>query len=139
MSSDSPSATPTDPLDLEGLLHPEEQESFRRLCLPTSSSELAELAGVVRMHLVHVRDQATARTDLEMAEKVGAAFEAVLTSTDGFAADERALMRGAVEYFLMAEDASGDLDDVMGFDDDARILNSVLERVGRKDLEVPFG
>ncbi len=74
-----------------------------------------------------------------MAEKVGAAFEAVLTSTDGFAADERALMRGAVEYFLMAEDASGDLDDVMGFDDDARILNSVLERVGRKDLEVPFG
>ena len=35
------------------------------------------------------------------------------------------------EYFLLADDASDDLDDVFGFDDDARVVNSMLDRIGR--------
>lgn len=125
-------------LDLDALLEPAAHAQFRRLCLPTSSSDLAGLAGVVRMHLAHIRESATDRTDIEMAVRISSAFEDLLTAADGFSDDERALIRGAVEYFLLVDDADGDLDDFLGFDDDARILNSVLDRLGQSEQKITF-
>ncbi len=130
--------TPEPVIDLDALLHPNEQSKFRRLCLPTTSVELTELAGVVEMHLARVKDVGDHRTDIETAERIAGVLTQLLGGTSGFADDERALLRGAVEYFLMTDDADGDLDDVLGFDDDARVLNSVLERLDRPDLKVVF-
>lgn len=130
--------TPEPVIDLDALLHPNEQSKFRKLCLPTSSVELTELAGVVEMHVVRVKEMGDHRTDIETAERIAAALTELLNGTSGFADDERALLRGAVEYFLMTDDADGDLEDVLGFDDDARVLNSVLDRLDRGDLKVVF-
>lgn len=140
--SDDPTGSghhPAFSIDLDELLHPDEQLRFRRLCMDTGSSELPELVGVVRMHLDRVIELADHRTDVEMAERIASCFEQLLLSTSGFAADERALIRGAVEYFLLSDDADGDLDNVVGFDDDVRILNSVLKRVERPDLVIDLG
>lgn len=125
-------------LDLDALLEPAAHARFRRLCLATSSSDLAELAGVVRMHMAQIAEVATERTDVEMAARIASAFEDLLTAADGFSDDERALIRGSVEYFLLVDDADGDLDDPLGFDDDARILNSVLDRIGKSELKISF-
>ena len=38
-----------------------------------------------------------------------------------------------------SDDADGDIENVVGFDDDVRILNSVLERVERPDLVIHLG
>ena len=125
-------------IDLDELLHPEEQLRFRRLCMATSSSDLPELVGVVRLHLDRVIELADHRTDVEMAERIASCFEQLLLSASGFAPDERALIRGAVEYFLLSDDADGDIENVVGFDDDVRVLNSVLKRVERPDLIIDF-
>ena len=45
-------------------------------------------------------------------------------------------MRGAVEYFVLDGDGVGDTADVVGFDDDARVVNAVTAAVGRSDLVI---
>lgn len=125
--------------NLEDLLNPDEQQQFRKLCLPTSVEELSQLPAVVELHLSQIREVGGANTDMETAEAIGSSLLTLLAEDAEFTGDERALIRGAVEYFLLAEDASGDLDDVLGFDDDARVLNSVLTRIGRADYRVELG
>ncbi len=122
--------------DLEDLLHPDEQRRFRRLCIDTSAEELRQLVEVVGIHLDHVKANAGPSTDVETAELVAEAAVELLAFSAGFDRRERALVRGAVEYFILNDDASDDLEDVLGFDDDARVLNSVLDRIGRADLKV---
>ncbi len=123
-------------LDIETLLNPEEQLQFRRLCIETPRSEFGPLSETITMHLEQVKDRAVPATDVETAELVAASLRALLAAPDDFGAEERALIRGAVEYFLLDDDAAGDIENVLGFDDDARILNTVLDQIGRSDLKV---
>ncbi len=127
---------PSPSIDLDDLLHPEEQRRFRALCLPTSSFELAESIETVRLHIDHVRTHANASTDVDMAERIASSFEALLDAEIGFADDERALIRGAIEYFLLDDDADGDMADPLGFDDDVRVLNSVLDRINQPGFKI---
>jgi uncharacterized membrane protein YkvA (DUF1232 family) len=122
--------------DIEDLLHPDEQRRFRRLCIDTSAEELEQMIDVVGIHLDHVRANAGPSTDVETAELVADAATKLLAFSLDLDRRERALVRGAVEYFILNDDASDDLEDVLGFDDDARVLNSVLDRIGRADLKV---
>ncbi len=123
-------------LDLEDLLNPHEQRRFRRLCIETSAEELEQLTEVVELHLDQVKANAKPLTDVETAELVAEAIQKVLAFTPDFDDRQRAMVRGAVEYFVLNEDASDDLSDALGFDDDARVLNSVLDRIGRSHLKV---
>ena len=126
-------------LDLEDLLNPDEQQRFRRLCLETSADELLQLTAVVELHLSQIEEVESATADKETAKRIATSLDGLITSGDDFDASERSLIRGAVEYFLLADDASGDLDDALGFDDDARVLNSVLDRIGRPQYRVELG
>ena len=126
-------------LDLEYLLNPEEQDQFRRLCLPTTAEELAAMPEVVELHLSQLEAEAGPNADLETAQAIGRTLISLLGAGLPLDDPQRALVRGAVEYFLMVDDASGDLDDVLGFDDDARVLNSVLDRIGQPQLKVDLG
>jgi hypothetical protein len=123
-------------LDVDELLNPGQQQRFRRLCLPTTAAELAELGATVAMHLEQVKAAAGPRTDLEMAEQVASSLQVLLGSDQRFGPQDRALVRGAVEYFLLVDDADSDLHASLGFDDDARVLNSVLDHIGRRDLRI---
>ncbi|MDH4276630.1 MAG: hypothetical protein OEZ14_13820 [Acidimicrobiia bacterium] len=122
--------------DIEDLLHPDEQRRFRRLCIDTSAEELEQLTEVVGIHLDHVRTNAGPSTDVETAVLVAEAATKLLAFSRDFDRRDRALVRGAIEYFILNDDASDDLEDVLGFDDDARVFNSVLHRIGRAELKV---
>ncbi|MGB5759621.1 MAG: hypothetical protein WBM50_22090 [Acidimicrobiales bacterium] len=123
-------------IDLQDLLRPDEQRRFRRLCLATSPEELGQLTTVIDMHLDHIRRDAGPTTDVETAEMIGDALGRLLRSEIDFDAEARAQIRGAVEYFLLTDDAAGDLEDVLGFDDDARVVNTVLNRIGHSEFAV---
>jgi len=123
-------------IDLHDLLHPDEQRRFRRLCIATTVEELTQLDSVVEMHLDHIRTNAGPATDVETAEMIGDALTKLVTSGLDFNGESRSQIRGAVEYFLLMEDADGDMDDALGFDDDARVLNTVLDRIGHPEFAV---
>ena len=46
------------------------------------------------------------------------------------------LVQVACRYFILEEDAEGDLDSAIGFDDDAEVYNAVCQYLGRPDLLV---
>lgn len=123
-------------MDLQDLLHPDEQRRFRRLCIATSAEELVQLGQVIEMHLDHIHQNAQPSTDVETADMIGDSLRKLLDSGIAFDDEARAQIRGAVEYFLLMDDAAGDLEDVLGFDDDARVVNTVLDRIGHPEFAV---
>jgi uncharacterized membrane protein YkvA (DUF1232 family) len=123
-------------LNLDDLLHPDEQRQFRRLCLATSAEELSQLTEVVAMHLDHIKNNAGSATDVETAEMIAASLQRLIESNVAFDDDARAQIRGAVEYFLLTDDAAGDMDDALGFDDDARVVNAMLRRIDQPEFMV---
>lgn len=123
-------------LNLDDLLHPDEQRQFRRLCIATSAEELTQLTEVVAMHLDHIKTNAGSATDVETAETIAASLLALINSEADFDEQARAQIRGAVEYFLLTDDAAGDMDDALGFDDDARVVNAMLRRIDQQDFLV---
>lgn len=122
--------------DLEALINPDEQRRFRRLCLFTDAEQLSQLADTIELHLNQVKANALPATDCEMAEMLADRLQQLVADAPSLGDAERALARGAVEYFLLTSDADDDLADTLGFDDDVRVFNSVARRVGRPNLVI---
>jgi len=72
--------------------------------------------------------------NLELAQEIANGCRALLDDFDDFEEGARRDVQAAVTYFVDAEDDAGDLDSVMGFDDDARVFNMVARAVGREEL-----
>lgn len=123
-------------LDLEDLLNPDEQRRFRRLCITTTAEELDEMASVIELHVDQVAANAGPATDTDTAGLIGRSLCDLLGSELSFDDNQRAQIRGAIEYFVMTDDASSDMDDVLGFDDDARVVNAMLGRIGHPEYAV---
>ncbi len=123
-------------LDLEDLLNPDEQRRFRRLCIATTVDELGDLGSVIELHVEQVAANAGPATDVDTARLIGRSLCDLLSSDLTFDDEQRAQIRGAIEYFVMTDDASSDLDDVLGFDDDARVVNAMLGRIGHPAFAV---
>ncbi|MCP3857668.1 MAG: hypothetical protein GY698_23580 [Actinomycetia bacterium] len=123
---------------VDGLLHPHQAAQFTALCTTTSADELAGLWLRVRVHLAEVEALARAddRVDVEMARCIAKVLGPLLDEPDSWDAEQRALLRGAVEYFHLSEDHRSDLTDWFGFDDDARVTNAVTQALGRTDLTI---
>ncbi len=124
---------------LDGLLHPGEVDRLVAGARTTSAEEMRWLSVRVVAHLDQIEATAhdRAQVDVDTARQVAASLITLID--DGAAAldaDGRALVHGAVEYFVLDRDSSSDTDDGLGFDDDARVLNAVLTAVGRADLRV---
>lgn len=68
--------------------------------------------------------------DLDLVERIGVACSALLDLYGDLEEPARAAVVGAIRYFVIEEDAEGDLDSIVGFDDDARVVNWVINRFG---------
>ncbi len=122
---------------LDGLLHPREVDQFSALCTPTRTDELKGLRLRVLAYLASLVAMADSNPglDVTMARRIGSVLATVLDDPADLDETDRALLRGATEYFLLTSDDGDDLQP-LGFDDDARVLNRVLAAIGRADLEV---
>ena len=131
---DSPRAR----LLIGGILHPGEVDRFTVGAVATEAEELPGLRLRVQAYLSHVERMAVSRplVDLDVARRVADVLQRLLDEPDQLNTHDRQMIRGAVEYFVLDRDESGDLTDVIGFDDDARVVNAVVESLGRADLYI---
>jgi hypothetical protein len=60
----------------------------------------------------------------------------LVESYSQFSGEQRELIAGATLYFLAERDFTPDDTPIVGYDDDARLLNHVLERIGQDDFFV---
>jgi uncharacterized membrane protein YkvA (DUF1232 family) len=123
---------------LEGILHPGEVDRFVAVARPTIAAELPGLRERVLAHLREVESLAAEqpRVDVDTARRISEVLAQLCEQPELFDDQHRALLRGAVEYFVLDHDVRGDTTDVLGFDDDARVVNAVTASLGRPDLRI---
>lgn len=105
---------------------------------PTAPAELAGLRLRVLAYLARIQaiGESRPQVDVETATSVAWVLATLCDEPDQLGDDQRALLRGAVEYFVLDDDELSDTDDVIGFDDDARVVNAVTAALGRRDLRI---
>ena len=117
-----------------------EVRSLRRLVAHRSIADLQTDAGQIEVHyqeLVQAR-QRNEFLDLVLAREIADALKELVQGADSYTDDQRALLYGAVRYFLLVEDHDDDMSSSIGLEDDARVTNAVAAELGRPDLAIPL-
>ncbi len=122
---------------VEGLLHPREVAQFTALCTESSAEDLKGEWLRVRTHVARIGElaQTNSEIDLDTARRIGAILEMLMSDAYSYSSEQRALLRGAAEYFILIGDEDDDLRP-LGFDDDAMVTNLVAKALGRADLQI---
>ena len=74
--------------------------------------------------------------DLELGDAIGTACLILLEEYDNATDGEKRAIQVACDYYVEMEDHNNDLKSVVGFDDDAYVLNAVCDWLGRAELRV---
>ncbi|MEM9033627.1 MAG: hypothetical protein AAGD18_03450 [Actinomycetota bacterium] len=121
---------------VDGILHPGERDRFVAMCVPTGLDEVPGLRARIVGHLGHVESLVDGPNlvDGDAARALAAALLSALDDAPTLDGDRRALLRGAIEYFVDQSDSIDDVDDPTGFDDDIRVANAVFEEISRHEL-----
>ena len=72
--------------------------------------------------------------DLDQALTLTRQCEALLSVAEELAEEPRRLVQAATLYLCVADDADGDMESLIGFDDDAALIEAVAVAIGRADL-----
>lgn len=123
----------------ESSLTPLERVRFLNLCEARSVEMLAADRDRVEAHLslLQAAHTVTELVDVELAEAVAGTLLALLEAPDALAYEERRLLAGAVEYFVLTGDNDNDMASPVGLVDDARVTNATAQALRRPDLVIP--
>jgi len=118
-------------------LSPELEAHLAELLTASPSTE-AELRWQVHAHLAAAEAQAAESplVDVSLARRLAAAHAALLDGWDTLSEPHQRLVQASCVYFVRTADDDHDLYSVLGFEDDAALLNHVAVTVGRADLVV---
>lgn len=122
---------------VEGLLHPNEVAQFTALCRDTPADDFKGEWLRVRTHVARVTEAGAVHpeVDVRSAKRIAKVLDDLMRDVYSYDDEQRALLRGAIEYFILVGDEENDLSS-MGFDDDAMVTNLVAKALGRQDLQV---
>lgn len=111
-------------------------DTFRDLCELLTDEEVAELLPQVDECLSQLeREAQTNQTiDIKAARQLAELSKYLLSQYSTFSDEEKPLILGAVRYFAVSEDSLSEQVFVTGFTDDIKVMNHVLEEIGREDL-----
>ncbi|NND04701.1 MAG: hypothetical protein HKN91_18165 [Acidimicrobiia bacterium] len=123
----------------ESSLSPLERVRFLNLCEARSVDMLAEDVDRVEGHLSLLEAAAAVNNlvDADLAQSVAGTLLALLADRNRLSFEERRLLAGAVEYFVMTGDSDNDMASPVGLVDDAKVTNATAEALGRPDLVIP--
>ena len=124
----------------ESTLSPLERVRFLNLCEARSAEMLAEDVDRVEGHLSLMQAAFAVNNliDVDLAEAVAMTLMALLADRDRLSFEERRLLAGAVEYFVLTGDNDNDMASPVGLVDDAKVTNATAEALGRPDLVIPI-
>lgn len=114
------------------------EKHFAPLCTDVTPGELAELHQQIVAHTINVHNALLHNEfiDVALAERIAHTLTGLLNDLSTYPENKRRLIVGATRYFTRGQDAQADLASILGFDDDAAVLNYVLKEIGRDDLRI---
>ena len=110
-------------------------ENLLQRPVATREHMLAELDAYTQ----RIDDSARRRSDLDvnLAEAILQSCRTLLHQHwPDLSGDQRRLVQVTCDYYVDSEDEAGDLESVAGFDDDAEVLNLMLDALRRPELKV---
>lgn len=119
-------------------LSPRVYQVFAPLCAAVPVAETKALSGKITTHVQAVSEALRTNEfiDLTLAKALASILQTILAEYSHYPLAQQALIVGAVRYFLYDGDANPDTASVLGFDDDAVVINYVLELINRPELKV---
>lgn len=121
------------PMSLSG----EVQSIFEGLAEDVSDAELLGLVAMLDSYLGNIRAALGSNEfiNVELGQKIWQRCHDLVSHYADLDSEGRAAVVGAVRYFVESEDAEDDLDSVIGLDDDAEVVNYVIQQTG---LDIPL-
>ena len=119
-------------------LSDELRRALDRFCdLPLASRSTLE--ALIAGYADDIERAATKRADLDvhLADCIARSCMTLLNEEWDRAEDSgKRLIEAACQYFVESEDQDSDLESAYGFDDDAELVNEIVELLNRQDLTV---
>jgi len=106
--------------------------AFRGLCREIPLEQIDEVRREVEQALAEMKGRAAERPNLNLllAEEITARCFLLLDHYSAAEPEHRRLIIGAISYFVIDDDGAEDEGFATGFDDDAKVINHVLEELG---------
>lgn len=119
-------------------LAPSMQRAFDPLCNALAPVDVSLVKAEVEYHVQAIRLAARRNEflDVAAAERLGATLVALLDQYPTYPEQHQALIAGAARYFAREQDVDPDTTSLLGLDDDALVLNFVLDAIGQPELKV---
>ena len=119
---------------------PNAQSAFNRLCRAVSLEEIEQLRAILAERMTEMRENALSnnKINLGLAEKINERCNLLLQDYPDKSRHQQALIVGAVSYFVAENDSFSDEAFATGFNDDAQVVNHVLEEIGIEDQFIEF-
>ena len=115
--------------------------AFEKLCSsfpPDSIPDLRKGVDATLDRLTRMKDDYLG-PNLDTAQEIAKRMCYLIENYQNYPADKHPLIVGALRYFIIEQDSLPDQRPIIGFDDDIRVLNYVLEQLGISGmfLDVP--
>ena len=114
---------------------------FRRFCERLPADEVVAYKQEIDAELKSIEERArdNEMIDLERGRQVARACHLLLDYYAEATAAQQALIVGAIRYFACGEDAFSEETFASGFNDDAKVVNYVLEELGLETGYISLG
>jgi uncharacterized membrane protein YkvA (DUF1232 family) len=114
------------------------EKIFLPLCqeLPEGEVEMVKREISDYLHQVRTRITQNEFLDLSMAAQISTLLHFLLDRYPTYTREQKALIIGAARYFIKEDDAEHDVHSLLGLDDDAMVLNFVLDATNHADKKI---
>ena len=114
---------------------PEAVATYQALCAPLSSEQMAALRPTLETAWSELQEiaQTNDTMNLRMAQGVYLRCVFLLDNLSNLSLKHQRLAIGAIRYFIAENDGAADTEFATGFNDDAQVVNYVLEELGFED------
>ena len=111
---------------------------FGPLCSALPEDEIPQLRQTIDQHLHEIVHALGSNEFLDVvtAQRVTKVLGTLLDDYPSYPESHRALIVGAVRYFIKADDAEPDTSSLLGLDDDVTVLNYVVDQLGAGELKI---
>ncbi len=118
-------------------LNPKIRKRFNSLCSFSPNINNSLLVDQINNHVkhIHLALEKNEFLNLKSAQQAADKIIDLINHLDDYSPDQQSLIIGVARYFVLEEDLEPDTKSPLGFDDDIKVLNYVLEKLGKQTLE----
>ena len=113
-------------------------QTLQSIIAASDQTDIVSLKNDIRQHLRKVQAALAYNEflDIETAHNIANVLLRLLNEITSYIPSHQVLVIGAAKYFIYEHDLQPDTESILGFDDDVKVLNHVLSKIGRVDLRI---